>query len=344
MVLPIETAVRSLEESVEDHGDAAGKISRRLSEVRTLLEADLAWVEKALAEATSRGEQPGCDAARHLVSRGGKRVRPMSVILAAACFGSVSPAVREMALVSELIHTATLLHDDVIDDGKERRGAATARMIWGNAVSVLAGDLLLVNALERTGRSAPEILASLFTTLRELVDGEIVQLRGRAELDVSRGTYDRILQGKTASLFRWATGTGARLGGASTTDQGNLETFGELVGMAFQLVDDVLDYTSDGADKTPLADLRDGKMTLPLVLALESNPDLLHPVRRIHRGDDTPLGEVCARVIESGACEEVRRIAHGHTVKALEVLHRVPRSAPRTMLESIVADLDLRNR
>lgn len=343
MVLPIEAAVRALQGSVEDHGDGA-KISRRLAEVRALLENDLAWVENALAEATARGEQPGRDAARHLVSRGGKRIRPMSVILAAACFGPVSPAVREMALVSELIHTATLLHDDVIDDGKERRGAATARMIWGNAVSVLAGDLLLVEALERTGKSAPDILPSLVATMRELVDGEIVQLRGRAELDVSRGTYDRILRGKTASLFRWATGTGARLGGASSSDQESLETFGELIGMAFQLVDDVLDYTSDGADKTPLADLRDGKMTLPLVLALERDADLIHAVRRIYRGDDAPLAEVCGSVIDSGACDEVRRIAHAHTTRALEVLHRVPRSAPRAMLESVVADLDLRTR
>lgn len=343
MVLPIESAVRSLEGSALDHGDSA-KLARRLGDVRALLAADLGWVESALVEATSRGEQPGRDAARHLIAGGGKRVRPMSVVLSAACFGPVSAPVREMALVSELIHSATLLHDDVIDDGTERRGAATARVVWGNAVSVLGGDLLLVDALERTCRVAPEILPSLFSTLRELVDGEIVQLRGRAELDVSRATYDRILRGKTASLFRWATSTGARLGGASPGQQESLATFGELVGMAFQLVDDVLDYTSDGADKTPLADLRDGKMTLPLVLALERNAELIDPVRRIYRGDDEPLDEVCRSVVESGACDEVRRAAHAHTARALEVLQQVPRSTPRAMLELVVADLDQRTR
>jgi octaprenyl-diphosphate synthase len=342
MVLPIETAVRSLTRSAEDQAKDA-KLLRRLGDLSALLEDDLAWVEAALAEATSRGERPGRDAAQHLVTRGGKRVRPMALLLSAACFGEVSEAARELALVSELVHSATLLHDDVIDDGKERRGAPTSRTLWGNAVSVLAGDLLLVEALERTGRHAPTVLPSLFATLRELVDGEVVQLRGRAELDVSRDTYDRVLRGKTASLFRWAAATGARLGGASAEDQARLGTFGELVGMAFQLVDDALDYASDSTQKTTLADLRDGKMTLPLVLTVERSPDLIHAVRRIHRGDDAPLNDVRRRVLESGACDEVRRLADANTARALEVLREVPDGKARSLLEDVVAQLSQRN-
>lgn len=343
MVLPIETAVRALQATVEGHTDGPRAI-RHLADVRSLLESDLSKVERGLSEATRRGESPGREAAQHLVSLGGKRVRPMSLLLSAACFGPVSDAAREMAMVSELVHSATLLHDDVIDDGTERRGAPPSRILWGNAVSVLGGDLLLVEALERTGLRAPEILPSLFATLRQLVDGEIVQLRGRRELDTSRETYDRVLKGKTASLFRWATSTGARLGGGSPSDQENLASFGELVGMAFQLVDDVLDYASDSTGKTALADLRDGKMTLPLVLALERIPELIEPVRAIHRGDDAVLADVRARVVGCGACDEVRRIASAHTERALEVIQRVPRSAPREMLEGVVADLTHRNR
>lgn len=342
MVLPIETAVRSLTRSAEDQAKDA-KLLRRLGDLNALLEDDLGWVEAALAEATSRGERPGRDAAQHLVTRGGKRVRPMALLLSAACFGEVPEAARELALVSELVHSATLLHDDVIDDGKERRGAPTSRTLWGNAVSVLAGDLLLVEALERTGRHAPGVLPSLFSTLRELVDGEVVQLRGRAELDVSRDTYDRVLRGKTASLFRWAAATGARLGGARADDQARLGTFGELVGMAFQLVDDALDYASDSTRKTTLADLRDGKMTLPLVLTLERTPDLIHDVRRIHRGDDTPLNDVRRRVLESGACDEVRRLAEANTERALQVLREVPDCKARSLLEDVVAQLSQRD-
>jgi octaprenyl-diphosphate synthase len=342
MVLPIDTAVSSLVRAAEDQA-ADGKLMGRLQDLKGLLEDDLAWVEATLLEATGRGERPGRDAARHLITRGGKRVRPMALLLSCACFGKISDVAREMAVVVELVHSATLLHDDVIDDGTERRGSATARLQWGNAVSVLGGDLLLVESLDRTGRHAPDVLGHLFSTLRQLVDGEIIQLRGRAELDTSRDTYDRVLRGKTASLFRWATSTGARLGGANADGQERLGTFGELVGMAFQLVDDALDYASELTHKTAAADLRDGKMTLPLVLALERMPELIHPVRSIHRGDDAPLEEVRRRVVQSGACEDVRRLADATTARALEVLHGVPRSDARTLLEDVVAQLARRS-
>jgi len=338
MVLPLAGAVRSLAVPAKEKAQDP-RLLGRLNELHALLADNLAFVETALLDATARGEKPGRDAARHLVSQGGKRVRPMALLLSSACFGEITVASREMAVVVELIHTATLLHDDVIDDGTERRWAAAARLLWGNAISVLAGDLLLVEALERTSKAAPQVLGSLFATLRRLVDGEIVQLRGRAELDVSRETYDAVLRGKTASLFRWATSTGARLAGATAADEESLGTFGELVGMAFQLVDDALDYTSETSKKTALADLRDGKMTLPLVLALERRPDLIDPVRRIHAGDDAPLAEVRQGVLETGACDDVRQLAAENTTRALDVIAGVQPSAARTLLENVVAEL-----
>jgi octaprenyl-diphosphate synthase len=342
MTLPIEAAVRSLSKSAEGDGEQ-GKLKRRLDDLSALLADDLAWIEDALVEATGRGERPAKDAAAHLVLRGGKRVRPTALLLSAACFGPIPPAARELSLVAELIHSATLLHDDVIDDGTERRGAPTSRTVWGNAVSVLAGDLLLVEALDRTGRHAPGVLPSLFATLRQLVDGEVVQLRGRRELDASRDTYDRILRGKTASLFRFATSVGARLGGANDADQERLGLVGELVGMAFQLVDDALDYRHESTHKTALSDLRDGKMTLPLVLTLEKHPELLAAVRAIHRGDDAPIDEVRRSVLDSGACEEVRKLAESKTARALSVLVAVPRSSARSLLEELIDGLSHRN-
>ena len=162
--------------------------------MHALLGDDLGLVDRELARMTREGASPGTDSATHLLEAGGKRVRPLTVMLSAACFGPVSDAARGLAVVAELVHLATLLHDDVVDDGQERRGRTAPRRIWGNAVSVLAGDLLLTHALERTATAAPPaVLADLFATLRRLVDGEVVQLRGRAQLDLREEVYFRVV-------------------------------------------------------------------------------------------------------------------------------------------------------
>ena len=184
--LSLESALESLRDAGTTQA-AGPRVEERLASVQQLLAQELAWIEGALAEAAAQGPEPGTEAARHLIARGGKRVRPMALLLAAACFGPVPARARELAIVAELVHSATLLHDDVIDDGMERRGAPTSRMLWGNGISVLGGDLLLVQALDRTAKHAPELMSDLITTLRRLVEGEIVQMRGRVELDVSRG-------------------------------------------------------------------------------------------------------------------------------------------------------------
>ncbi|MGC4088279.1 MAG: polyprenyl synthetase family protein [Polyangiaceae bacterium] len=319
--------------------DTGPRVAERLAAIQSLLADDLVWVEGALKEACEVGPAPATEAARHLVMRGGKRVRPMALLLGAACFGPVPAAARELALVSELVHSATLLHDDVIDDGDERRGAKASRRIWGNAVSVLSGDLLLVHALERTQRFAPDVMPDLIETLRRLVDGEIVQLRGRAELDMSEATYDRILRDKTGSLFAWSTRTGARLAGASPSDQDRLARFGEMLGFAFQLVDDVLDYSGAATGKTLLADLQEGKLTLPLVLAVSRMPELAGPLQRIHAGDRDVVPLVSRAVVESGVCDEVRRRAVECTQAAVEALTQVEPSPARSVLEHVASEL-----
>src|SRR5262245_21605754 len=229
MSLPLDSALTHLARGAEARR-ADPRLEQRLSDVQRLFAEDLGKVEAVLAEAVTQGAWPGTAAAAHLVGNGGKRVRPLTLGLAARCFGAVSPAVTELAVVSELVHSATLLHDDVVDEGMERRGATTARLLFGNASSVLGGDLLLVHALDRTARVAPELMPGLILTLRRLVDGEIVQLRGRTQLDLSEATYMRILQDKTASLFSYSTGAGAHLAGASSADQERLSAFGEQLG------------------------------------------------------------------------------------------------------------------
>jgi octaprenyl-diphosphate synthase len=319
-----------------------GRARQRLASAKEILADDLVWVERALDEAVRVGPEPATLAARHLVARGGKRIRPIALLLSAACFSGISKAARELAVVAELVHSATLLHDDVIDEGVDRRGTAAARVVFGNGVSVLSGDLLLVHALERTERHAPEILPDLIRTLRRLVEGEIVQLLGRRELDVSEATYERILRDKTASLFAWATRSGARIAGASASDQERLAGFGERLGIAFQLVDDVLDYSGEQTGKTLLADLREGKLTLPLVLAVARMPALVEPLRRIYAGDREPVQAVSRAVVESGACEEVRRRASAYTQRAVEDLSLVAAGPARVLLEHVAQELAAR--
>ncbi len=323
---------------------ADARLFDHLAAAQALLGDDLAWVEQALAHVADDGLQPATQAARHLIDLEGKRVRPQALLLSAACFGPIPAAARTLALVAELVHSASLLHDDVADEGLERRGAPAARRLYGNAVSVLAGDLLLVHAIQTTAESAPEVVPALLAMLRQLIDGEVVQLRGRTRLDVSEATYDRILRDKTASLFAWSTRSGARVAGAASEYLGPLARFGELIGIAFQLIDDVLDYSDEDTGKTSLLDLREGKLTLPLVLAAERNAEILESLARIHAGDEGPLSTVGRWVVESGACEEVRRRAIVLTEVAVASLAVIPVSPARRLLESVARELAIRVR
>jgi octaprenyl-diphosphate synthase len=279
-----------------------------------------------------------------LVGIAGKRVRPLTVLLSAACFGAVSEAARELAIVAELVHSATLLHDDVIDDSPVRRGRPAARAVFGNAVSVLAGDLLLTHALDRTLRAAPPALPDLLHTLRRLVDGELVQLRGRSKLDVGEPSYFRILEDKTASLFGWSARSGALVGGATPSEVEALGRFGERMGVAFQLVDDALDYAGDTAEmgKALLADLGEGKITLPLILALAKDPGLGEGLDQARAGDADAALSLGRAVRNMGVCDEVRRRAAAETDRALAALGETRTSPAKELLRALAIELTAR--
>jgi octaprenyl-diphosphate synthase len=338
VTLPLGSAIDVLYES-RDAARADPALRRRLEDVQAILAEDLGWVEQALAELSEQGVSPATEAAQHLVRRGGKRVRPLTMLLSSACFGKIPASVRRVAMVTELVHSATLLHDDVADEGMVRRGVVSSRLLWGNAVSVLSGDLLLVHALTQTHEHAPEIMPELLATMRDLVDGEVIQLRGRTALDLSEETYERILRGKTASLFVFAARSGARLADAPPEAQDALAAFGLALGMAFQLVDDVLDYSGERSGKTLAADLREGKLTLPLVLATRRDARLVELVRRIHAGDQEPIELVRQGVVESGACREARDRAAQYTERALGSLAQLPPSPSRSLLERVALEL-----
>ncbi len=345
--LPADAATRAAEQlrEVAAPERVGERTASRLAELRSLFGEDLGYVERELERAASDGLAPGTDSAKHLLAAGGKRVRPLCVLLSAACFERGASRARDLAVVAELVHLATLLHDDVIDDSDLRRGAIASRRVWGNAVSVLAGDLLLTHALERTAAAAPgATLTELVATLRTLVDGEIVQLRGRSSPALSESVYFTIIEGKTASLFSWAARAGARAGGAGERDIDALGAFGRSLGLAFQLVDDALDYRGDPArmGKRLLGDLREGKLTLPLLVALRGRTDLAAAVGRARDGDDDASAELHAAVLASGGVDEARAEAAAHADRAQTALASLPPSPARDLLAALATELTSR--
>lgn len=321
----------------------------RVAEVRALVAKEMGEIEALVLARIEGGVSPGVESARHLFESGGKRVRPLGLLLACACFGAVTDRARDLGAAAELVHMATLLHDDVIDDGDQRRGRPTSRRIWGNAVSVLAGDLLLVEALRLaslTSHHDADTWRELVATLGRLVDGEIIQLRGRLVVSLDEATYFEIVRGKTASLFEWALRAGARTGGAPTQAIDALGRFGASLGVAFQLVDDLLDYEGDVArtGKTLFADLAEGKVTLPLLRAASiiGSSEVASLVARVREGDDAAADALGIRVRESGACDKVRQLARGETDRALAELAVVPRCEASEALADVARGLAAR--
>ena len=318
------------------------RTAARLVDARAVVARELEEVEAVIAAQIQNGVAPATDSAKHLFDAGGKRVRPMALLLAHACWSPVDDKARGLAAAAELVHMATLLHDDVIDDGDQRRGLPTSRRIWGNAVSVLAGDLLLVEALRLSGGAERETWQELVATLGRLVDGEVVQLRGRLAVSLDEATYFEIVRGKTASLFEWALRAGAREGGAPESAVGALGRFGGHIGVAFQLVDDVLDYDGDAkaTGKSMLSDLTEGKMTLPLIRAAQIDaPAVSALVDAARAGDADAAHRLGAIVRESGACEQVRELARRETSLALSSLDLVPEGRAREILADVARGL-----
>jgi octaprenyl-diphosphate synthase len=353
MTIQLDVALQALHSGARSRG-ADPLVERRIQDVQGFLGEDLVRVERVLAEACALGPAPSAEAALHLVENGGKRVRPMALLLAARCFGKDGPLVEELAAAVELVHSATLLHDDVIDEGMERRGSVTSRRRYGNGVSVLSGDLLLIDALERARRVSqslgePRLLSELMVTLRRLVEGEIIQLRGRSELDMSEATYYRVLSDKTASLFSFAARAGGLLALAPPEACDALARYGESLGIAFQLVDDVLDYSSERTGKTLYADVVEGKLTLPLVLAVERDPSLPALLRELHQSslasagsDGSLVPRIVEKVLQSGSCDEVRRRAERISGQAMSALEALPVSPARGLLSVVAAEMTRR--
>jgi octaprenyl-diphosphate synthase len=326
-----------------------GPLSQRLAELRSWLSDDLAELEAALVEVEQA--QVGLDgcgtrqAMLHLLARRGKQIRPLCVILAARLGGhSMDATVRHLAVACELVHAATLLHDDVIDNSDMRRGAPASRILYGNSASILAGDHLLVEALRRvhqTGHTA--LVGALLDVISRMVSAEALQLERRGKFLPDRDVYMRVIAGKTAGLFVWGLEAGAQVAQMDAAARKALAGVGHSLGLAFQLVDDVLDLDGDPQQtgKAALADIREGKATWPLILAAERDDKVRQQLMDLAADDSLPLTGAPAQALidavrRSGAISATRTLALSQAEAACQQLAALPAGRARTALELVV--------
>ncbi|RZO66475.1 MAG: polyprenyl synthetase family protein [Sandaracinaceae bacterium] len=324
-------------------GRELGALAARLAGLADLVAPDVARFEKTVpslrpeASAVERGAQ-------HLVDLGGKRLRPICVALAARLGTGFDERALQLAVAVEMVHAATLLHDDVVDVGDTRRGAPAARMIFGNAVSIFAGDWLLIDALKRVRKAEVDgVLERLLDVIEEMILAESLQLERRGRLDTTQAQWFDIVDGKTAALFRWAMFAGGKAGGASDAECEVLETYGRHLGVAFQAIDDLLDLAGnpDETGKALFTDLREGKLTYPLIVSLGREPALEPLLRDIIGADESTPEQhrqhqrVLAILDATGSLDECRKLALDHAARAKDALGGMPPSRAKDALLTV---------
>jgi octaprenyl-diphosphate synthase len=276
----------------------------------------------------------------HIIAAGGKRLRPMLVLLAARALGCAGSEHLQMAAIIEFIHTSTLLHDDVVDESDLRRGRSTANALWGNAASVLVGDFLYSRSFQlMVELDRMPVMRILADTTNAIAEGEVLQLLHVHNPDTDEAAYLRVIERKTAVLFASATRLGALLAGADETQQAAMERFGLALGYAFQIADDVLDYTADAGTlgKNLGDDLAEGKATLPLIHSLTR----VDPERRariataIEQGDTAALPEIVQAIRASGSLDYSQQCARLYAERAIAALDGLPETPQLAALRGL---------
>ncbi len=275
--------------------------------------------------------------AHYIISAGGKRIRPLLVLMFARAFGFEGPERFELAATVEFIHTATLLHDDVVDESKLRRGRETANALFGNAASVLVGDFVYSRAFQMmVSVNDMRVLEVLSDATNVIAEGEVLQLMNMHDPDIEVEDYLKVIRFKTAKLFEASARLGAVLAKASPEVEELCAVYGRSLGTAFQLVDDLLDYEGKSAElgKNVGDDLREGKPTLPLLLAMDRGTTEQAELIRsaIRHGDVSKLDDVLKIVRETGALDATRDAARKEAEKASQHLQTLPDSVFKTAL------------
>ncbi|HEX7646171.1 MAG TPA: octaprenyl diphosphate synthase [Noviherbaspirillum sp.] len=280
--------------------------------------------------------------AEYIISAGGKRIRPVLVLLMANAYSYRGTHHHDLAAVVEFIHTATLLHDDVVDESSMRRGRKTANAMFGNAASVLVGDFVYSRAFQMMvavqNMRVMEILADATNVIAE---GEVLQLLNMHDPDVTEERYLQVIRSKTAKLFEAAAQLGALIAGAPDDAVGRAAEYGRSLGTAFQLIDDVLDYSGNATDigKNVGDDLREGKPTLPLIWVMQNGSAEQRQLVRacIETGDEQHFGDVLAAITSSGALDYTRRAAERAAQQASLAISSLPVSQFKDSLLQLCA-------
>ena len=280
---------------------------------------------------------------QYIVNAGGKRIRPRLVLMFAEALGFAGPERHHLAAIVEFIHTATLLHDDVVDESAMRRGRATANSMFGNAASVLVGDFLYSRAFQMmVSVDSMRVLQVLADATNVIAEGEVLQLMNMHDPDLAVDDYLQVIRYKTAKLFEASARLGAVLAGASAVLEEACADYGRSLGTAFQLVDDLLDYegNSNELGKNIGDDLREGKPTLPLLIAMERASEAERGLIRqaIEQGELQKLPEILAIVRRTGALDATRAAAQAEADKARDaILTHLPPSRAREALLDLCA-------
>lgn len=278
----------------------------------------------------------------YIINRKGKQMRPMFVFLSAKTVGEVSEGAYTAASLIELLHTATLVHDDVVDDADERRGFWSINALWKNKIAVLVGDYLLSQGLLLSvDNKRFDMLRIVSKAVKAMSEGELLQIEKARRLDITEDVYFDVIQKKTASLVAACCASGAQ---SATDDESviyKMEEFGNFVGIAFQIKDDIFDYgTGDKIGKPTGIDIKEQKMTLPLIYTLNNvdsatRKKIIRTVKR-HNTDKQRVQEVVNLVVETGGIKYADKVMHEYKDKALDILEEFPESEAKESLKLLV--------
>jgi octaprenyl-diphosphate synthase len=304
----------------------------------------MAEVDRVIAQRLDSGVPLVAEVSSYIISAGGKRLRPALLLLMAGALGSTNPFRHQLAAVVEFIHTATLLHDDVVDDSTLRRGRATANVSFGNPASVLVGDFLYSRAFQMMVEGGePRVMEILADATNVIAEGEVLQLMNMHDASLTEEGYLRVIRSKTAKLFEASARLPAVIDGYSTEVEAACARYGQALGTAFQVIDDVLDYEGDATElgKNLGDDLREGKTTLPLIIAMQrGTPEQQALIRRaIEEGDASELPALIEIVHQTGAMESTRAAAGEEAQRAMQALEVLPASGYRDALWALAAQL-----
>jgi octaprenyl-diphosphate synthase len=313
-----------------------------IDEIRAPIAAEMEEFEKAFRE-SMRSTTPLVDRIMHyIIKRKGKQMRPMFTLLSARMFGPVQQSGFVAASLIELLHTATLVHDDVVDGSPLRRGFFSINALWKNKIAVLVGDYLLSRGLLLAVDNGQfELLRIVSNAVREMSEGELLQLEKTRGLNFSEDVYFDIIRMKTASLIASCCASGAAAGGAGETEIARMKEFGELTGMAFQIKDDLFDYGNGAETGKPTGiDIKEKKLTLPLIHSLQqvSSKERKRMVNIVknRNEDNKAVNELLLKVSEAGGISYSQAKMLEYRDRALAVLHTFPESEARNSLEGLV--------